>query len=311
MTTGGDQFVLMSAFVRIVAAGSLSAAAQQLKTTQPTVSRQLRALETRLGVQLLNRSTHGMSLTDAGLRYFEYARELLEGMASFEAGLRAQTVVPTGSLRVVVPSAFGLDWLVDVAMRYLKENPQVALEWLLTETPVRFVEQSIDCVVRVGAPNDESAIALKVGEVPRLLVAAPELLAHHGMVYAPDELGRLPWVALSTYYNQALDLFNAGGEMRRVEITPNFTTDHVLASRTAARLGVGAVLISEWAVREDLAEGRLVRILPDWQGQPVPVHLIYPKSKFYPAKLRRFIDIVKDTVPRRLSWPASGGAQSR
>lgn len=311
MTTGGDQFVLMSAFVRIVAAGSLSAAAQQLKTTQPTVSRQLRALETRLGVQLLNRSTHGMSLTDAGLRYFEYARELLESMASFEAGLRAQTVVPTGSLRVVVPSAFGLDWLVDVAMRYLKENPQVALEWLLTETPVRFVEQSIDCVVRVGAPNDESAIALKVGEVPRLLVAAPELLAHHGMVYAPDELGRLPWVALSTYYNQALDLFNAGGEMRRVEITPNFTTDHVLASRTAARLGVGAVLISEWAVREDLAEGRLVRILPDWQGQPVPVHLIYPKSKFYPAKLRRFIDIVKDTVPRRLSWPASGGAQSR
>lgn len=301
MSATTDKLTLMCTFVRIVAAGNLSAAARQLNSTQPTVSRQLRLLETHLGTQLLNRSTHAISLTDAGARYHEYARGLLEEMQAVEGQLRGESTAPTGSLRVVVPTAFGQDWLVDVAAQYLAEYPEVDIEWRLSEAPVRFAEQAVDCIVRVGPPKEETAVARQVGEVPRLLVAAPSLLARFGPIGEPDDLSRLPWLALMPYYRDRIVLLDRDGATRQIAVAPCFVTDHVLAMRSAARRGSGAALISEWSVRDDIERGSLVRLLPAWRGEPVPVYLIYPKTRYTPAKLRRFIEIVKATVPARLA----------
>jgi DNA-binding transcriptional LysR family regulator len=296
-----NHIALMATFVRILQAGSLSAAAKQLNTTQPTVSRHLRSLEEYLGVHLLNRSTHGMSLTEAGNRYYEHTRGLLQDLDAFESGLRAETSSPTGSLRVVVPTAFGHeDWLVEAADRYLEAYPSTRLEWQLCDAPVSFAEKAIDCVIRVGEPYDQSVIARRLGEVRRLVAAAPSLLDRYGKIDRPEDLQKLPWIAHSTYYQNKVDLCNEHGKTTEIAIAPCFLADHILATRAAARLGTGAVLISEWAIRSDLLSGNLVRLLPDWFGNAMPLHLIYPRRKFYSAKLRRFVEIVQATAPRFL-----------
>jgi DNA-binding transcriptional LysR family regulator len=292
-----NHIALMGTFVRILQAGSLSAAAKQLSTTQPTISRQLRALENYLGLQLLNRSTHGMSLTEAGRRYYEHTRGLLQDLEAFESGLRGEATSPTGLLRLVVPTAFGQGWLVELANHYLEACPLMRLEWQLSEAPVNFAEQAIDCVIRVGQPTDESAIARPLGEVRRLLAAAPSLLDRHNKIERPEDLPNLPWVALSPYYQNRIDLHDGHGNTREIAIAPRFVADHIFSTLTAARLGIGAVLISEWAVRADLANGTLIRLLPSWSGTPVPVYLIYPRTKFYSAKLRRFIEVIEASVP--------------
>jgi len=298
-----NQLTLMSTFVRILTAGSLSMAAKQLNTSQPTVSRQLRMLEAHLGMQLLNRTTHGMSLTEAGRRYYEYARSLIEELETFECQLRDETARPSGLLNVVVPSAFGQDWLVEIAAQYLHAYPSTRLEWRVSESPVRFAEDAVDCVIRVGAVKDESVIARQLGSIERLIVVAPSLLLQHGSISTPEDLSKLPWVALSTNYFDKVNLQDERGNLRTVSISPNFIADHVLATRAAALLGVGAVLISKCAVSADLESGRLVRILPGWSGISVPIYLGYPRSQYYPVKLRKFIDLICLMMPQLLSTP--------
>jgi DNA-binding transcriptional LysR family regulator len=298
MKSSANQLALMNTFVRVVSAGSLSAAARQLGTTQPTVSRQISNLEDIVGVQLISRSTHSLRLTDEGQRYFSYAEGMIAEMTAFEDDLRGTATEPTGYLRVQVPTAFGQDWLVEIAHDFLKTCPAVQLEWRLSDSPSKFTEEGIDCAIRVGTPKDDTVIARLLGTVHRVIAAAPSLLAKHDEISRPEELLTLPWVSLSTYYTDRLSLRDQFGNTRELTISPKFSADHVLTTRTAAKLGIGAVLISEWAVRTDLESGDLVRLVPQWFGPPVPIYLIYPRSRYYPIKLRKFIDITRLIVPR-------------
>jgi DNA-binding transcriptional LysR family regulator len=293
----GD-LTLMATFVRVVAAGGFSRAARQLGTSQPTVTRQIRTLEDHLGVQLLARTTHGVAVTEMGKRYFEFARGLLDQLVAFEGGFSGREAAPEGKLRVIVPSGFGQDWLVELAAQYLAACPHVQLEWILREAAPRFVEEGIDCAIRVGVPPDETLVAKRLGEVRRLVAAAPQLLTEIGEIVRPEDAVAAPWIALSTYYRHRVDLLDQQGNLRELTISPRFVADHILTTRAAARLGIGLVLISEWAVRGDLASGTLVRLLPGWFGRPVPIYLIYPMSKHYSVKLRRFLEIAEDIGPR-------------
>ena len=172
-STTADRFELMETFVRIVDAGNLSAAAAQLGTTQPTVSRRLQALERSLGVRLLRRSTHSMTLTEDGQRCLERARELLADWHAFEADLRGAGDEPEGTLRVIAPHAFGQQQLVAPLAEYLARYPRVNVEWLLHDRRPDFIAEGIDCAIQVGQVDDQAAVAIKLAEVPRIVVAAP------------------------------------------------------------------------------------------------------------------------------------------
>jgi DNA-binding transcriptional LysR family regulator len=296
----GNQLIQMSTFIRIVEAGSLSMAARQLSTSQPTVSRHLRALENHLDTQLLVRTTHGMNLTEAGQRYYEYARALIGQMVEFEEEMRGHGFVSSGTLRVVVPTAIGQEWLIEVAERYLKACPEMRLEWKLSDGSVNFSEGAIDCVIRAGEPEKHSYVARRLGELRRVLASAPSIARDYGEILNPEDLARLPWIAMSSYYTNSIDLRDKFNRVQRVEITPRFAVDHVLGTRTAARLGMGAVLISEWMVLSDFSNGTLERLLPEWSGTSLPLYAIYPKAKFYPAKLRQFVEIAAQTVAKNL-----------
>ena len=303
-----DRFELMETFVRIVDAGSLSAAAAQMGTTQPTVSRRLQALERSLGVRLLRRSTHSMTLTEDGQRCLDRARELLANWHAFEADLRGAGDEPEGTLRVVAPHAFGQQQLVAPLADYLARYPRVNVEWLLHDRRPDFILEGIDCAIQVGAVDDQAAVAIKLAEVPRIVVAAPALVAHLPVLQAPADLAQLPWLAMRPYYRTEVTLAPiAGGDDVRFPIAPRMSTDSLYALRTAAVAGVGAAIASAWLVADDLAQGRLVHIAPQWRAAPLPVWLVYPQARFYPARLRRFLDVIRAAMPGAVT--ASAAAQ--
>jgi DNA-binding transcriptional LysR family regulator len=288
----------MQTFVRIVEAGSLSAAAAQLGTTQPTVSRRLQLLERSLGVRLLQRSTHAMKLSEEGERCFDRAKELLASWAAFDAELRGATEEPEGAMRIVVPHAFGQQQLVGPLATYMQRYPKVSVEWLLHDKAPDFIADAVDCAIHVGEVDDPSVVAIKLAEVPRIVVAAPSLLAGIDAPRHASDLTRLPWLALQLFYRRDVSLVHAAsGETCRLALRPRMSTDSLYALRSAAVLGLGACVASAWLLQDDLAQGKLVHLLPEWQAAPLPVYLVYPYARFYPAKLRRFIDTMRESMP--------------
>jgi DNA-binding transcriptional LysR family regulator len=300
----GDRLELMQTFVRIVEAGNLSAAAQQLGTTQPTISRRLQALEKSLGVRLLQRSTHTMRLTIDGERCFERAKELLASWAAFESGLRGAGEQPEGVLRVVAPHAFGQERLVRPLATYLQRYPRMKVEWLLHDDSAiqDFITSGIDCAIQVGEVTDSSLVAVKLAQVPRIVVAAPTLLQGRPAPSTPTELADLPWLALRTYYRHEIRLSHQEtGEEQRIPIDPRMSTDSLYALRSAAVMGLGVGVGSAWVMSEDLAAGRLVHLIPGWQAAPLPVSLVYPYSRFYPARLRCFMEVMRAALPQAIA----------
>ena len=173
---GVDRIELMETFVRIVETGSLSSAAEQLKTSQPTVSRRLQTLERTLGLRLLQRSTHVMKLTEDGERCFAHAKDLLDNWKTMEADLRGTQDEPEGTLRVLVPHALGQDQLIAPLVDYLNRFPGVSVEWLLHDRRPDFIAEGIDCAIQVGEVDNPSVVAIKLFELPRIVVASPALM---------------------------------------------------------------------------------------------------------------------------------------
>ncbi|MGN7982915.1 LysR family transcriptional regulator [Burkholderia sp. 22313] len=294
----GYRFELMETFVRIVESGSLSAAAVQLHTTQPTVSRRLQALERSLGIRLLQRTTHAMRLTVDGERCFTRAKALLANWAAFEADLRGAQEEPDGLLRVAVPHAFGQERFVAPLAQFLRDYPRVSVEWLLQDEVRDFVGSGIDCAIQVGEPTDPGVVAIRLTKVPRFVVAAPSVLNGADVPADPDALAALPWLALRTYYRTELTLTHTvTGDTRRIAIRPRFTTENLYALRSASLLGVGACVGSSWLLADPLARGELVHLAPDWQAAPLPVYLTYPHAQFYPSRLVRFVAMMREAVP--------------
>jgi len=293
-----DRLTLMQTFVTIVEAGSLSAAAQLMGSTQPTVSRRLQALERSLGLPLLQRSTHSMKLTEDGERCFDRARELLASWAAFESELRGDGDEPEGTLRVVAPHAFGQQQLVGPLAGYLRRYPRVTVEWLLHDGEPDFIADGIDCAIRVGEVHDPSVVAIRLSEVPRIVVAGPSVLEGRPPPRHAADLADLPWLALRTFYRNQVELTHrSSGERHTLSIRPRLSTDSLYALRSAACLGLGVGVASAWLLGEDLAAGRLLHLAPDWQADPLPVHLVYPYARFYPARLRRFVETMREAAP--------------
>ncbi|RYF52912.1 MAG: LysR family transcriptional regulator [Comamonadaceae bacterium] len=302
VTSSGDRLQWLETFVRIVEAGSLSGAALQMNATQPTISRRLQALERSMGVRLLHRSTHAMRLTLDGERCFERARELLDNWAQFETDLRGAQHEPEGLLRVAVPHAFGQEKFVVPLATFLRRYPRVSVEWLLQDDVRLAFANGADCALQVSEPTDPAVVAIKVSDVARFVVAAPDLL--QGMARlprTPAELTTLPWLALQHYYRNEVTLTHVTtGQQERVTIRPVVSTDSLYALRSAAVLGLGACVGSAWLLADDIEQGRLVQVAPQWQAAPLPVFISYPYARYYPSRLQQFVAFMREAVPQAI-----------
>ena len=294
-----DRVELMRTFIRIVELGSLSAAARQMETTQATISRRLQSLEEMLGAKLLLRSTHAMKLTDDGERCYQHARQVVESWLALEDALQLTDEQPVGTLRVRAPHAFGQQQLLVPLVGFLARYPHLSVEWMLHDKAVDFISDNIDCAIRVGAEVDPATVTVLLAEVPRCIVASPTLLQRFPDVVEPSSLSALPWIAISTFYQHEVVLTHPESEQTEsIAIASRLSTDSLYVAKNAALAGVGVAVVSSWTVEEELANGSLVELLPQWQTAPLPVHLVYPWARYYPIRLRKFLDLMREVMPQ-------------
>jgi DNA-binding transcriptional LysR family regulator len=280
----------MRALVRSIELGSLSAAARDLGTTQPTVSKLVAALEKSLGVRLLERSTTRLSPTEAGRRFHAHARQILDAYAEASASARGHAEQAAGLLRITAPLGFGELRLHAIVQRFLALHPAIEVELMLDDRHVDLVQAGVDLAVRLGGPLPPDAVARTLAGSPRVIVAAPDYLARHAPLRRIEDLDRHEFVRYAGLAGGARPTLDGPGGPRAVLLGGRYTVNSAMAIRESAREGRALALSPAWLVQDLLDEGALVRVLPRWQAEGHALRVVLPSRRYHPARTRIFID---------------------
>ncbi|MDB5653845.1 MAG: LysR family transcriptional regulator [Tardiphaga sp.] len=292
----------MAVFVRVAELGSFSAIAAALGISPQIVGKHITALEARLGVQLINRTTRRQSLTEFGASYCDNCRSILADLDVAEARALNVRTTPKGLLRINAPVTFGSHVLIPVITDYLKAHPEVQVDLTLSDRFVDPVEEGYEAVFRLGPLADSATLVARALAPYRLIAcASPAYLAERGVPQAPDDLRRHDCLGFS-YWSGALGQewqFSRGEEVFHVPVDSRFKANDWRALYRSALLGFGITIGFEAAMAEDLAAGRLVRVLPGFDGLTRPLHLLYARDRRMTPKLRHFIDaVLRGFAPR-------------
>ena len=306
MTAKLDRLQLITTFLAIADQRSLSAAARVLRTTQPTVSRRLRELEHLLGARLATRSTHRFDLTSEGEELLRRAGAWVDEWSEWEEALKDTPELPRGKLSIIGPHAYGHAFLMDAVRTFVVRHPHVEVELRLTDRPVDLIGQAADCWIRVGGAVDQGLHVQLIGKMERILVASNEFLARN-RIRSPDDLTSVPFVGLIPHVMDRITLLAAqGNERRTVPISSPVSTDGLLASYRAMRLGLGIAGSAHWLCGEDLTAGKIRRVLPRRYLEPIPVEVASVTGRYRPARIKAFVDILREEM-RRLDGFELGG----
>ncbi|MDR3400728.1 MAG: LysR family transcriptional regulator [Pandoraea sp.] len=287
-----DKLRAMQTFVAIVDQGSLSAAARALDSSLPAVVRTLAALETSLDVRLLNRTTRRIALTEEGRTYLDTCRQILSELHEAEARLSARHEAPSGTLVVTAPILFGQLHVAPALYRFLRAYPAVKCRLLLNDRVVNLWEEGIDVGIRISPLEDSTLVAQGVGAIRRVVVASPECLAEQGEVAHPRELaGKNCIRSHGGGYGQWR--FWEGGREFVVPVDGNLEISHGIAAVEACIGGMGYGCFLSYQVAAPLADGRLVRVLKDYEGPARPVNIVYPHARLLPSRTRAFVEWMK------------------
>ena len=288
-----DDLSHIRAFVCIVESGSISAAARKLHLTQPTLSRQLVALEERCETALLRRDTHRMNLTQTGHKSLEAARAILALSEESQQTLRDDQTGLRGQIRLFSTIDFGQTVVSRLIASFIQTHPAVTMDLAYTNRPLHMIEEGCDAGIIAGAITDESVVANSLGQIKRYPVASPAFLKSAGPISHPRELRAWPWIALSSSQfggAKEVKLQASGQAEHTIPISPVMTSEGVTSMREAVRMGLGVAVLPEWLIEEDIVSGRLVRVLSKWQAKDLPAHIVYPAERRLPLRVRRFIE---------------------
>lgn len=302
MSSGLDELKLDRAFVQIVKSGSMSAAARQLDTSVTSIARQLSRLETSLGVRLLNRTTRSQSLTEAGQIYYQRLLELLDQIDEMKRDVSSYQQGTKGRLRVHLRTSIGLQVVVPALPAFFKKNPDVTLDLTLTDERADLVAEGIDVAMWLGNLQDSSIVARRLSPSRRVMCASPLYLKRNGHPQAPNDLMKhncLLFLARN-YLNRWR--FTKDEETVEIPVTGNLQTDNGAVLRVSALNGVGIVMLQRSMVKEDLANGSLVQVMPDYEVSPTEfdtaLYVVYPSSRRLSPKTRVFVDFLVDLFRR-------------
>jgi DNA-binding transcriptional LysR family regulator len=284
-----DRLTCMESFTRIVERGSFSVVAHEMGVTQPTVSKQIHALETHLGVRLFNRSTRSLSLTDDGTRYYERCRAALEVVDDAEASVR-QGATPSGLLRVSCPIAFGVIHIAPRIKGFLDRYPNIKVNFLMSDLFVDLVEEGADVAVRIGELSDSALIARRIGDSRRIVTASPSYLRANGRPESPADLGHHDCIQFTGLSAMSRWHFDGPDGPEVVDVNGRLRASNATAVREAVVTGAGISLLPAWLIEHELACGVLEPVLTDYSPRSLPVNILYPPGRHQPAKVRCFID---------------------
>jgi DNA-binding transcriptional LysR family regulator len=288
-----DRFSGMAVFVQVVDASSFAGAARRLGMSPAMVSTHIQALEQRLGVRLLNRTTRRVNVTEVGQDYYERSLRILADMEEAERAAGDLQTAPRGVLRVTTSVSGGMRFLGPAIAEYLAAYPDVSVELNLDDRYVDLVEQRFDLAIRVGHLADSSLIARKLGSVGSVLCASPAYLEAKGIPQTPRDLSKHNCLVYTYATRQNVwRFFDSNGREEAVRVSGRFLANNGDVLLNLALKDSGVVLVPQFIAESDLRAGRLLRLLPDFETQQVPVNAVYPHSRYVSAKTRTFIDFI-------------------
>lgn len=285
-----DRLASMQVFVRTVDLGSISAAADDLALSSQLAGKQIRALETALGVKLLNRTTRRQSLTDEGRRFYEHARNILAEMAAAQAQIDESRAQPRGRLRISAPITFGSRALAPRLARFMAQYPEVSVELSLSNRTVDLIDEGFDLVFRTGELPDSGLAARRLAPHRLLLCAAPAYLKRSGTPQRPQDLRDHECLVFAHTSMRTQWSFRGAEGPITVPIAGRFSTDSGEALRAAAVAGLGIILQPSELLAPDIESGRLIRLLASYEPDSRPLHALYAPDRQMTPKLRTFLD---------------------
>lgn len=280
----------MEALVRVVDAGSFSAAARQWGRSKAVVSKYVSALEAHLGVELLRRTTRSLSLTEAGRSYHQRCSELLQEIDALESSLRTEQLSLRGALRVTAPPGFADRYLAHMTTAFVAKHPQLSIDLDLTHRMVDLVEEGVDVAIRLTDPRDSTLIARRIGPAPLVAVASPDYLRARGTPTRPEQLREHDCLVDTNFREQQRWRFAVDGKERTVSVNGPFRVNSPVAIRELALAGHGVALVPAMLVEAQLGDGRLVELLPGMVALRWSLLAVYPRRRLLPARVRAYVD---------------------
>jgi len=296
MTNLGD----LEVFTRVVSTGSMSAAGRALGFSPAVISKRIKRLEDRLGTRLLQRTTRQISLTEAGQGFYDRVLGVLAGVEDAEAFASGRSGQPQGTLRVTAPTSFGRMHVAPHLARFIEMHAELVVNIVLSDEFTDIVAEGFDLAIRIGELDDSSLVARKLVPVRRILCASPAYIERYGIPETVDDLSR--HVCLRQHNHDTWKLESRQGSLS-YKPQGRLITNSSEVVREAVLSGAGIALRSTWDIGGDLKSGRLLQVLPAWEGSSnLFVSALYPSRQFLPAKVRLFIDYLAGLYGPQPYW---------
>lgn len=312
-----DQLAAIRVFVRVGEAGGFSEAARRLGLSKSAVSKHISALEDHLGIKLVYRTTRQVRLTEEGLAYVERARRLLEDLEEADSAVRSLRAEAKGRLRVNAAQTFGALHVAPALADFCRENPGVTVDLDLNDRFVDVVDEGYDLALRIGELTDMSLIARQLAPARLAVVASPGYIEAHGEPDSPDALsehacllykgrrGSTEWRLVHTGPAPEQEPTPDSPDMLTLRVNGPLVTNSGDALKCAVLDGLGVAQLPTFAIAPELANGRLVRVMPDWQPPTLTIHAVYPPNRHLSAKVRAFIDFLAARFGPNPQWDRS------
>ncbi|MGY4480667.1 LysR family transcriptional regulator [Bradyrhizobium sp. USDA 3364] len=312
-----DRIDAMKVFVAAVDEGSLAGAGRKLRRSPAAVSRAIAFLEHHVGAELLHRTTRSLKLSDTGQRYAAACRRILSELEEADISAGGERAAPRGTLTITAPIVVGEDVLRPVLDAFMTEYPAVTVRLVMLDRTVNLIDEGIDVALRIAHLADSNFVAIKVGEVRRVVAASPGYLAQHPVIGEPADLAKHQIIAMTHFGLDSWSFPPAAKSKvaRAVQFVPRLVVNTVRAAVASASEGYGVTRLFSYHIAEEIRDGRLRILLVKDEHPPLPVHLLAPQGRFDVPKVRAFVDFAAPRLKRyfeRLSREASyAGAKAR
>jgi len=303
-----DRLAAMQQFVRVAELGSFSAAAQQLDLARSIVTRQVAALESHLGTQLIARSTRRLSLTTAGADYLEKCRVILNLVDAAESGVAAERHAPRGLIRMSVPLSYGRRYLSPHLLDFARQYPEVSLDIDYIDRRSRLIAEGIDLAIRITGRLEAGDITRRISSSRMLVVASPHYLARHGEPQHPQELAHHECLAYTGASNPSHWEFQIDGRAHGVAVPTRLQANNGDALIDAAVAGFGLCLTPEFMAADALASGALRQTLGAFAVSPVGIYLVLPSNRHVPHRVRVLMDYLAARLGPEPPWQRAASA---
>ena len=297
-----DQFKQISTFVDVVARGSLSAAARAEGIAPAVISRRLDALEARLGVKLLQRTTRKTALTTEGIAFLENCQRILQDLENAEAQASERSVRASGHLTVSAPAGFGRQIVAPLIPSFLAEHREVTVTLNLNDRVVDLLGEGIDIAIRIASLSDSSLIGIKLADNQRVVVGSPEYFRKHGRPTTPDELSRHNCLAISSAGSQRGWTFRQTGKSVTMKVGGNMVCNDGTVLHDWALAGKGLAWRSIWEVGKEIESGMLETVLDQYSAPGHDIYAVFAQRQHLPLRIRVFVDFLRRTFAEQNYW---------